>query len=99
MNWTSTGIWTDVVFEYMNNISQPPDNFKTKTYDDIINVSVFTGMTIPANNAGCASIAKLFLQPPDVGQMGAKDTSHPMAYAKHMFLGSWKPEDEKIINT
>lgn len=98
MNWTGPGIWTDVVFEYMNNISQPPDNFKTKTYDDIINVSVFTGMTIPV------AIQDVLVLPitsfsPDVGQMGAKDTSHPMAYAKHMFLGSWKPEDEKIINT
>lgn len=98
MNWTGPGIWTDVVFEYMNNISQPPDNFKTKKYDDIINVSVFTGMTIPV------AIQDVLVLPitsfsPDVGQMGAKDTSHPMAYAKHMFLGSWKPDDEKILNT
>lgn len=95
MNWTGPGIWTDVVFEYMNNISQPPDNFKTRKYDDIINVSVFTGMSVPV------SVQDVLVLPitsfsPDVGQMGAKDTSHPLAYAKHMFLGSWKPDDEKI---
>lgn len=95
MNWTGPGIWTDVVFEYMNNVSQMPANFKSRKYDDIINVSVFTGMVLPI------PIKDVLVLPitsfsPDVGQMGAQDSSHPLAYAKHMFLGSWKPEDERI---
>lgn len=93
MNWTGPGIWTDVVFEYMNNVCQPLNNFKTKKYDDIINWKTFTGMQqpIPVEDVLVLPITSFS---PDVGQMGAGGTSHPMAYAKHMFLGSWKPDDE-----
>lgn len=30
MNWTGPGIFTDTVFEYMNNILQSPEVFKNK---------------------------------------------------------------------
>lgn len=92
MNWTGPGIWTDMVFEYMNNIMQPEQNFKTRQYDEIVTWKMFTGLEKPM------VVEDVLILPitsfsPDVGQMGAQSSSHPLAYAKHMFLGSWKQGD------
>ena len=35
---------------------------------------------------------------PGVGQMGAEDVDHPMAFVRHEFEGSWKPEYEGASN-
>ncbi|ODV79274.1 glycosyltransferase family 32 protein [Suhomyces tanzawaensis NRRL Y-17324] len=89
MNWTGPGIWTDMVFEYMNNIFQSPENLKKNVIEQVVSWKLFTGMEMPI------AIDDVMVLPitsfsPDVGQMGAGDTTHPMAYAKHMFEGSWK---------
>lgn len=89
MNWTGPGIWTDMVFEYMNNILQPQENFERKKYDEIVTWKLFTGMEMPM------AIEDVLILPitsfsPDVNQMGAQSSSHELAYAKHLFLGSWK---------
>lgn len=92
MNWTGPGIFTDTVFEYMNNILQSPEVFKNKKkWATIIDWKLFTGMEQPI------AIDDVLVLPitsfsPDVNQMGAKDSHDPMAYAKHMFLGSWKDD-------
>lgn len=93
MNWTGPAIWTDMVFEYMNNVMQPEENFKSRKYDEIINWKLFSGLQAPL------IIEDVLVLPitsfsPDVNQMGAQSSTHPMAYAKHMFLGSWK-DDKK----
>lgn len=49
MNWTGPGIWTDGVFQYLNNILQAPENFKKKKYDEIVTWKMFTGMENPSN--------------------------------------------------
>lgn len=94
MVWTGPGIWTDSVFAYMNNALQSPENFAAKKYDEIVTWKTFTGMKMPI------AIDDVLVLPitsfsPDVNQMGAKSLKDPMAYAKHMFAGSWKPEDER----
>lgn len=94
MNWTGPGIWTDSVFEYMNNISQDPQSYNTKKYEDIITWKLFTGMEVPI------AVEDVLVLPitsfsPDVGQMGAKSTHDPWCYGKHMFLGSWKDDKPK----
>lgn len=94
MVWTGPGIWTDSVFAYMNNVLQPQENFETQKYDEFITWETFTGMEMPI------AIDDVLVFPitsfsPDVNQMGARSLKHPLAYAKHMFAGSWKPEDER----
>lgn len=94
MNWTGPGIWTDKIFEYMNNVMQQPDNFKTRKYDEVITWKMFTGTQKPV------VVSDVLVLPitsfsPGVGQMGAGHISHPMAYSQHMFLGSWKPPSER----
>lgn len=93
MNWTGPGIWTDSVFEYMNNVMQPDLNYKTKQYDDVVTWKLFTGLQAPMVLEDVL-VLPITSFSPDVGQMGAHLSAHPMAYAKHMFLGSWK-DDKK----
>ncbi|KAK6459618.1 membrane-bound alpha-1,6 mannosyltransferase initiation-specific [Scheffersomyces xylosifermentans] len=94
MDWTGPGIWTDAVFNYMNNVLQPPENFKTKKYDQIVDWKLFTGMEMPIA-VDDVMILPITSFSPDVNQMGAKSSFDPMAYAKHMFSGSWKHDDSK----
>lgn len=97
MNWTGPGIWTDEVFRYMNNILQTPEAFKLKKYDDIVTWKMFTGMQAPIA-VDDVMVFPITSFSPDVNQMGAKSMSDPMAYAKHMFLGSWKNDDNNLPN-
>lgn len=89
MNWTGPGIWTDGVFQYLNNILQAPENFKKKKYDEIVTWKMFTGMENPI------AIDDVLVLPitsfsPNVSQMGSKSIDDVMAYAHHIFSGSWK---------
>ena len=92
MNWTGPGIFTDTVFDYMNAILQSPEVITGKyKWETIIDWKVFTGMEQPI------AIDDVLVLPitsfsPDVNQMGSKSSKDPLAYAKHMFLGSWKDD-------
>lgn len=95
MNWTGPGIFTDTVFDYMNNILQTPEAFKTRNYEVLVDWKLFTGMQQPI------AIDDVLVLPitsfsPDVMQMGSMPSTDPMAYAKHMFLGSWKTDDKAM---
>ncbi|KAK6204710.1 membrane-bound alpha-1,6 mannosyltransferase initiation-specific [Scheffersomyces amazonensis] len=88
MNWTGPGSFTDSVFEYLNNILQSPDGTK----EEIVTWKMFAGMQQPI------AIDDVLVLPitsfsPDVDQMGARTSTDEMAYAKHMFSGSWKHDD------
>lgn len=91
MNWTGPGIWTDSVFEYMNNVVQTPENLKKGNVENIVDWKMFTGMQMPIT-IDDVMILPITSFSPDVNQMGAGDMNHPLAYAKHMFLGSWKDD-------
>lgn len=87
MDWTGPGIWTDTVFEYMNNVMQSPKK-------DAVTWKMFTGLEVPV------ALEDVLVLPitsfsPDVGQMGAHSSTHHLAYAKHLFLGSWKHDEKK----
>lgn len=78
MNWTGPGIFTDYVFKYLNQVVE-------------VDWRLFTGMEQPI------AIDDVLVLPitsfsPDVNQMGAKSSGDPMAFAKHMFSGSWKDD-------
>ncbi|ODV62714.1 glycosyltransferase family 32 protein [Ascoidea rubescens DSM 1968] len=132
MNWTGPGIFTDTIFEYLNNVIinnpdikiinyNPKYVIKQNEYDDSTDANLdidkmkagnyrkinksaktpltwefFTGMEIPI------IIDDVLILPissfsPGVGQMGSHKETHPLAYAKHMFEGSWKDEDDRKI--
>lgn len=95
MNWTGPGIFTDTVFEYLNNILQPAANYKTRKYDEIVTWKTYTGMEMPI------AIDDVLVLPitsfsPNVGHMGSKPSSDKLAYVDHRFLGSWKPKSERM---
>lgn len=94
MNWTGPGIWTDVVFEYMNNVLQSEENFKTRKYEEIVTWKLFTGIEAPVVMDDVL-VLPITSFSPDVNQMGAKSTDDLYCYAKHMFLGSWKDDKPK----
>lgn len=92
MNWTGPGIWTDSVFEYMNNAVQSTEELQSDPPKNVITWEVFTGIETPV------IIEDVMVLPitsfsPDVGQMGAQSSSHELAYVKHLFLGLWKNDD------
>lgn len=97
MDWTGPGIWTDMVFEYMNNVMQPAENFRSQEYDELVTWKLFTGLDKPMV-LDDVLVLPITSFSPDVNQMGAQSSSHPLAYSKHMFLGSWKDDKPKKKN-
>ncbi|CCE65313.1 hypothetical protein TPHA_0K01810 [Tetrapisispora phaffii CBS 4417] len=129
MNWTGPGIFSDIIFGYMNNIIdnnkdislvngnlisnnylqslQQSDEERaqtTKKFYKEITESLLNDNHIPWSFFSLIQIPVLvddvMVLPitsfsPDVGQMGARDSSHPLAYVKHMFSGSWKDSADK----
>ncbi|KAF3986920.1 hypothetical protein FT663_04159 [Candidozyma haemuli var. vulneris] len=89
MNWTGPGIWTDSVFEYLNNLAQPQMNRDEGKVETIVDWQLFTGLTKP-RIVEDVMVLPITSFSPDVGQMGARSSNHELAYAKHMFSGSWK---------
>ncbi|ODV97098.1 hypothetical protein PACTADRAFT_48853 [Pachysolen tannophilus NRRL Y-2460] len=92
MNWTGPGIFTDTVFEYLNNIYSNG----IATVEPQIDWKYFTGMKIP-KIVDDVLVFPITCFSPGVGQMGSKSISDELAYVRHMFEGSWKPEDERNI--
>jgi alpha 1,6-mannosyltransferase len=82
MEFTGPGAWTDAIFRYFNN----PEYFhilpgeKNVTYED------FSGQTTH-RKMGDVVVLPITSFSPGVGQMGAEDTDHPMAFVKHNFDG------------
>ncbi|EGW31714.1 uncharacterized protein SPAPADRAFT_72461 [Spathaspora passalidarum NRRL Y-27907] len=89
MEWTGPGIFSDYVFDYLNSIFDASSAVARRKYDRIFDRTFFTHMEQPI------LIQDVLILPitsfsPDVGWMGAHESSDPMAYARHMFSGSWK---------
>ncbi|OWB49324.1 hypothetical protein B5S27_g864 [[Candida] boidinii] len=123
MQWTGPAIFTDVVFDYLNNVlsdGKLGDGFgigskywlKNKHFnlkklivdengnqlfwnDQLINYKKFTGLTDPLL-LDDVMILPITSFSPGVGQMGSQSESHDLAFVKHMFEGSWKPENERM---
>lgn len=86
MDWTGPGIWTDSVFQYFNDESH---------LDEPVSWHNFTGLT-DAYKVSDVMVLPITSFSPGVGTMGSRSTSHPMAYVKHNFAGSWKPAGERM---
>ncbi|ANB11907.1 Hoc1p [Sugiyamaella lignohabitans] len=88
MDWTGPGVWTDSVFGYFN------DPVKSGLYYPVT-WSNFTGMDQPK------AVSDVLVLPitsfsPGIETMGAGGDNDPLAFVKHHFEGSWKPEDERM---
>lgn len=82
VEFTGPAIWTDVIFEYMND----PRYFDMTNSKGAIDWRNFTGMEMP-KRVGDVIVLPITSFSPGVQQMGAKDYDDPMAFVKHDFEG------------
>ncbi|KAK3363314.1 glycosyltransferase family 32 protein [Lasiosphaeria hispida] len=92
IEFTGPALWTDIIFEYFND-----DRYFDMTHSaGPIDYQNFTGMDA-AKRVGDVIVLPITSFSPGVQQMGAKDYDDPMAFVKHDFEGTWKPESERHI--
>ncbi|KAL2135997.1 hypothetical protein VTI74DRAFT_5884 [Chaetomium olivicolor] len=92
VDFTGPALWTDVIFEYFND----GRFFDLSESAGPIDWRNFTGME-NARKVGDVVVLPITSFSPGVQQMGAKDVDDPMAFVKHDFEGTWKPESERHI--
>ncbi|KAL2016111.1 hypothetical protein VTK56DRAFT_4255 [Thermocarpiscus australiensis] len=92
IEFTGPALWTDVIFEYFNDERY----FDMSQSAGPIDWRNFTGMEAP-KKVGDVVVLPITSFSPGVQQMGAKDYDDPMAFVKHDFEGTWKPESERHI--
>ncbi|KAB5560225.1 nucleotide-diphospho-sugar transferase [Coniochaeta sp. 2T2.1] len=92
IEFTGPALWTDTIFEYFNDKRY----FDMQHSAGLIDWKNFTGMEIP-KRVGDVIVLPITSFSPGVQQMGAKDYDDPMAFVKHDFEGTWKPESERHI--
>ncbi|EON95949.1 putative glycosyltransferase family 32 protein [Phaeoacremonium minimum UCRPA7] len=92
IEFTGPAVWTDVIFEYFNDERY----FDMSLSPGAIDWRNFTGMEV-AKRVGDVIVLPITSFSPGVQQMGAKDYDDPMAFVKHDFEGTWKPESERHI--
>lgn len=94
IEFTGPAVWTDAIFDYMNDDKY----FDMSTGKGNITWRDFTGMNV-AKKVGDVVVLPITSFSPGVQQMGAGDYEDPMAFVKHEFEGTWKPENERHIGT
>ncbi|KAB5562854.1 nucleotide-diphospho-sugar transferase [Coniochaeta sp. 2T2.1] len=92
IEFTGPALWTDTIFEYFNDKRY----FDMQHSAGLIDWKNFTGMEMP-KRVGDVIVLPITSFSPGVQQMGAKDYDDPMAFVKHDFEGTWKPESERHI--
>ncbi|KAK3298601.1 nucleotide-diphospho-sugar transferase [Chaetomium fimeti] len=92
IEFTGPALWTDVIFDYFND-----ERFFDMSHSTgPIDWNNFTGMET-SRRVGDVVVLPITSFSPGVEQMGAKDYDDPMAFVKHDFEGTWKPESERHI--
>ncbi|KAA8912402.1 nucleotide-diphospho-sugar transferase [Sphaerosporella brunnea] len=92
VEWTGPAVWTDSIFSYFND----PEYFDMSSSKGNITFKNFTGMREP-KKVGDVVVLPITSFSPGIGHSGAGPVDDPMAFVKHEFEGSWKPESERII--
>ncbi|KAF2235973.1 glycosyltransferase family 32 protein [Viridothelium virens] len=92
MEFTGPGVWTDTVFDYFND----EEYFDMSTSQGNITWEHFTGIKA-AKKVGDVVVLPITSFSPGIQTMGAGEDDDPMAFVKHAFEGSWKPESERHI--
>jgi len=91
VEFTGPAIWTDAVFSYFNN----PSFFDYGSKSTNISYSDFFGIK-EHRKVGDVIVLPITSFSPGVEQMGAQNVNDPMAFVKHDFEGSWKPQSERM---
>ncbi|KAJ7233172.1 nucleotide-diphospho-sugar transferase [Mycena rebaudengoi] len=87
---TGPGVWTDVIFEYFNDaryFDSRPENLTWKDFTD----------NSTAKSVGDTVVFPITSFSPDNRDLGALGVADPMAFVKHGFQGSWKPEETRRV--
>lgn len=92
MEFTGPAVWTDTIFDYFND----PRYFDMSHSQGNVSYLNFTGIEA-AKKVGDVVVLPITSFSPGVQQMNAKDYDDPMAFVKHDFEGTWKPESERHI--
>jgi len=92
IEFTGPALWTDSIFHYFNN----PDYFDMSTSSGNITWENFAGMKEP-KKVGDVIVLPITSFSPGIKTMGAGEEDDPMAFVKHQFEGTWKPENERHI--
>lgn len=92
IEFTGPALWTDVLMDYFNDDRY----FHTRDSKAPIDWHSFTGMQ-NIKRVGDVVVLPITSFSPGVEQMGSKDVDDPMAFVKHDFEGTWKPESERHI--
>ncbi|KAF5133090.1 Initiation-specific alpha-1,6-mannosyltransferase [Metarhizium anisopliae] len=89
---TGPAVWTDTIMDYLND----GRFFDMRKSQGKIDWHNFTGMET-SKRVGDVIVLPITSFSPGVEQMGSKDYDDPMAFVKHDFEGTWKPESERHI--
>ncbi|GME43251.1 hypothetical protein GTA08_BOTSDO12204 [Neofusicoccum parvum] len=92
VEYTGPALWTDIIFDFFND----PQYFDMSASTKNITWEEFTGITA-AKKVGDVIVLPITSFSPGVRQMGAGEDDDPMAFVKHNFEGTWKPENERHI--
>ncbi|KAF2868163.1 nucleotide-diphospho-sugar transferase [Massariosphaeria phaeospora] len=92
IEFTGPAVWTDTIFSFFNN----PDYFDLSSGKGNVTWEHFTGMKEP-KKIGDVIVLPITSFSPGVKTMGAGEEDDPMAFVKHNFEGTWKPESERHI--
>lgn len=92
VEFTGPAIWTDAIFKFFNNA----EYFDMSTSKGNITWQHFANIK-QAKKVGDVVVLPITSFSPGVGQMGAGEEDDPMAFVKHSFEGTWKPENERHI--
>ncbi|KIW00580.1 uncharacterized protein PV09_07933 [Verruconis gallopava] len=92
VEFTGPALWTDTIFRFFND----PDYFDMSTSKGNITWEHFTGMT-SAKKVGDVVVLPITSFSPGIKTMGAGEDDDPMAFVKHGFEGTWKPEHLRHI--
>ncbi|KAF2464364.1 uncharacterized protein BDR25DRAFT_98504 [Lindgomyces ingoldianus] len=92
IEFTGPALWTDSIFDFFNN----PDYFDMSTSKGNITWQHFTGMKNP-KKVGDVIILPITSFSPGIKTMNAGEEDDPMAFVKHNFEGTWKPEELRHI--
>ncbi|RDW66816.1 glycosyltransferase family 32 protein [Coleophoma crateriformis] len=92
VEFTGPAIWTDTIFSFFNDERY----FDMTTSKGNITWRDFTAIKT-AKKVGDVVVLPITSFSPGVQQMGAGDYDDPMAFVKHEFEGTWKPEKERHV--
>ncbi|KAF2714444.1 glycosyltransferase family 32 protein [Pleomassaria siparia CBS 279.74] len=92
IEFTGPGLWTDIIFDFFNN----PDFFDMSASKGNLTWENFTGMKSP-KKVGDVIILPITSFSPGIKTMDAGEDDDPMAFVKHNFEGTWKPDKLRHI--